>query len=157
MILSGRDLPPFFHASGIVVEDIEKHSFDGWYGWGFYAAFNAEYVRRWYGPIVTRIQAKPDAQVLVASITAALAPKGLLEAVLANDLKMTLDGDASKLRDQRGFILENSVQWVHAVDRLAIEKGYGIILFSDEQIVVKPPSDPIILQGEEPSPNADSP
>lgn len=145
--ITGEEVPEFFHASKVVVEDIEKHAFHGWYGWGFYAAFGAEYVRRWYGPVVTRIRAKPDAKVLVASIAANLAPPGLIDMVLENDLKGILEGDEGKLKEHTGYILENPFQWVHAVDRLIIEK-YDIGIYSDEQIVVKPPVNPVILLGE---------
>ena len=146
--ITGAEVPTFFHASKVVVSDIEKHSFHGWYGWGFYAAFGAEYVRRWYGPIVTRLQAKPDAKVLVASVTAALAPQALIDMVLENDFNTLLEKDESKFQEHRGYVLENPVQWVHAVDRLVIEK-FDIAIYSDEQIVVKPPTAPLIILGEE--------
>jgi hypothetical protein len=147
--IRGREVPTFFHAGKAVVKDIKDRLFDGWYGWGFYAAFDPDYVRRWYGPRVTRLTAKPNARVLVASVTAEAAPPGLFDFVCESELKHSLKGDTSKLQEFQGFILENPIQWVHAVDRLAIEEGYDLVLFSDEQIVVKPTTNPVIIEGEE--------
>lgn len=144
----------FFHAGKGLVKNLKDHLFHGWYGYGFYAAFDPDYVRRWYGPVVSKLKAKPDARVLVASIRHDAAPPGLLDVVLANELKYVLKGDTKKLEEFRGFITENPVQWVHAVDRVAFEQGYDLVLFSDEQIVVKP-IDPehtkfaVTIEGEE--------
>jgi hypothetical protein len=146
--ITGTEVPEFYHAgSGLVEKVLKEKFFDGWYGWGFYAAFDPEYVRRWYGPIVTRLRATPDAKVLVASVVVDAAPSGLVEAVLENE-KVLLEGDEEKLQEFDKLMRDNPIQWVHAVDRLAIEY-YDIVLYSDEQIVVKNP-DAVIPEGDVP-------
>ncbi len=84
--VDGSQVPPLYHASGIPVVDPGAHFFEGWYGWGFYAAFSPDFVRRWYGPVVTRLHVVPGTKVLVASVNYSSSPPGLLEAVLENDL-----------------------------------------------------------------------
>ena len=136
--MEGIYVPSLFHAGRGPVEKVADHFFEGWYGWGFYAAFEPNFVRRWYGPVVTKLDVKPEAKVLVASVNYSSAPPGLLEEILANDLKFQLDGDQSKLVEQRERLMENPIQWVHGVDRLAIEY-YDIVIYHDENVVVKNP------------------
>lgn len=157
--MAGAEVPEFYHAGKGLVENLKDHLFHGWYGYGFYAAFDAEYVRRWYGPVVTRLRAKPSAKVLVASVDYESSPPGLLEVVVENEVEHVFKGDRTKVDEFRGFIMENPIQWVHAIDRVAIEQGYDLVLFSDEQIVVKPTDSTftqfaVTLEGEV-LPNAD--
>lgn len=145
--ISGSALPEMFHAGSNLVEEITTDIFfDGWYGWGFYAAFDPEYVRRWYGPIVTRLRAVPTAKVLIASVSPGLAPPGLFDKAMKYvDAKA---GDEAKAEEMRGYILENQLLWVHAVDEVAIEE-YDIVVYSNEQIVIKTPES-VIVEGEYP-------
>lgn len=154
--LRGADVPPLFHAGPELVADVDARFFEGWYGWGFYAAFDPEFVRKWYGPVVTRLRVLPDVRVLAASVDYSCSPPGLLEAVLANDLRFSLDGDESKLAESRERLMENPVQWVHGVDRLAIEQGYDVVVYFDENVVVKS-SAAVLIEGEAPPPSAVSP
>jgi hypothetical protein len=156
--MTGEEVPEFYHAGQGLVKNLKDHLFHGWYGYGFYAAFDAEYVRRWYGPVVTKLRAKPEAKVLVASVDYESSPSGLLDVLVENEVKYVFKGDRSKVDEFRGFITENPIQWVHAVDRVALEQGYEIVLFSDEQIVVKPTNQEhtqfaVTIEGEVP-PNA---
>ncbi len=48
-------------------------------------------------------------------------------------------------------IMENPLQWVHGVDRLAIERGYDVIVYHDENVVVKN-SAVVEIVGEAPPP-----
>lgn len=45
--------------------------------------------------------------------------------------------------------MENPVQWVHGVDRLAIEQGYDVVVYFDENVVVKS-SAAVVIEGEAP-------
>lgn len=149
----GSSVPTLFHAGRGLVTDVSTSFFEGWYGWGFYAAFDPEFVRRWYGPVVTRVRVLPDTKVLVASVSYSSSPPGLLEAVLSNDFMTnpSVKGDRQKLAESRERLMENPVQWVHGVDRLAIEQGYDVIVYHDENVVVKSPA-VVQVEGEEPSP-----
>lgn len=142
--ISGSQLPVFYHAGKKLVDDVEDSFFEGWYGWGFYAAFDPDYVRRWYGPIVTQLSATPDAKVLLASVDSGSALPGLVEKVAENESQAI--GDEEKTKEFLGFIAENQLQWIHAIDRIAIEE-YDIVVYSDEQIVVKNP-DAVVISGE---------
>ncbi len=137
--LTGTSVPPLFHASSIVVDDIQSHFFEGWYGWGFYAAFNPDFVQKWYGPVVTQLKVLPEAKVLVASVDYSSSPPGLLEAIMAHDLTLTPDADALKVAESKARLMENPLQWVHGVDRLAIEY-YDVVVYHDENVVVKNPA-----------------
>ena len=138
---TGAKVPPLFHASGIAIEDVASHFFEGWYGWGFYAAFSPDFVRRWYGEVVTTLKALPTAKVLVASVDYSSSPPGLLERILEWDSQLNPDlaADASKLAESRARLMENPLQWVHGCDRLAIE-FYDIVIYHDENVVVKNPA-----------------
>lgn len=133
---TGTDVPPLFHASSIVIKDVQAHFFEGWYGWGFYAAFSPDFVRKWYGPVVTQLRILPEAKVLVASVDYSSSPPGLLEAIMAHDLTLTPDMDESKIAESKARLMENPLQWVHGVDRLAIEY-YDVVIYHDENVVVK--------------------
>jgi hypothetical protein len=128
--ITGNKVPILYHAGQKLVENVADSFFDGWYGWGFYAAFDPNFVRRWYGPIVTRLKVRPSTKVLVASIGSASAPAGLLEAIIQNEYETNpgAKGDKKKLAELQKMILENPIHWVHAVDRLAMEKGYPLII-----------------------------
>jgi hypothetical protein len=139
--LTGAHIPPLFHASSVAIEDVSKHFFEGWYGWGFYAAFSPDFVRRWYGEVVTVLKALPEAKVLVASVDYSSSPPGLLERILEWDAKLNPDlgQDASKLLESRARLMENPLQWVHGCDRLAIE-FYDLVIYHDENVVIKNPA-----------------
>ena len=138
--LPGSALPPLFHASGVAIQDVSRHFFEGWYGWGFYAAFDPEFVRRWYGEVVTTLKALPTAKVLVASVDYSSSPPGLLECILEWDVKLNPDlADEEKLEESRARLMENPLQWVHGCDRLAIE-FYDIVVYHDENVVIKNPA-----------------
>ena len=144
--VSGSDLPSMYHAgSGEVEEVLEEKFLDGWYGWGFYMALDAEYVRRWYGPVVTRFSARPDAKVLIASVTPALAHPDLVRKVSESVAERVGEDGAEEMV---GIVLENPIQWVHAVDELAIQE-YDIVAYSDEQVVAKA-ADAVVPEGQEP-------
>ena len=137
---TGNAVPPLFHASGIPIEDVSKHFFEGWYGWGFYAAFDPEFVRRWYGPVVTSLKALPTAKVLVASVDYSSSPPGLLERILEWDTKQNPDlQDPLKQAETCLRLMENPLQWVHGFDRLAIE-FYDLVIYHDENVVIKNPA-----------------
>lgn len=147
----GSAVPAIFHAGKSVVTKVSDHFFEGWYGWGFYAAFDPEFCRRWYGPVVTQFKIRPDAKVLVASVDYSCSPPGLLDVIMRNDAALRPELDESMLVETRARLMENPVQWVHGVDRLAIEYA-DIVVFHDENIVVKNP-DSIEIIGEVPVPN----
>lgn len=147
--LRGSDIPPLYHAGRAVLkttEDVANGFFEGWYGWGFYMAFDADFVRRWYGPKVTRFRIAPEAKVLAASVEFSYAPPGLLDRMVANDLKFTLNGNLAKASELRERLTVNPIQWVHGVDRLVIEE-YDVCAYQDENVVLKVP-ERVIIEGE---------
>ena len=145
--VTGLQVPPLFHASGIAIQDVGAHFFEGWYGWGFYAAFSPEFVRRWYGEVVTQLRAIPTAKVLIASVDYSSSPPGLLERILEWDCKLQpeLATDPSKLAESRARLMENPLQWVHGCDRLAIE-FYDLVVYHDENVVIKNPA-AVVIEG----------
>lgn len=147
--LRGSDVPPLYHAGRSVLsstEAIEDGFFEGWYGWGFYMAFDPEFCRRWYGKRVTQFRVASDAKVLSASVEYSCAPPGLLDAIIDNDLKFTLNGNKAKAAELRKRLMVNPVQWVHGVDRLVIEQ-YDVVVYHDENVVLKVP-EKVIIEGE---------
>lgn len=148
--LTGASVPTLFHAGRVVTTKVADHFFEGWYGWGYYAAFSPDFVRRWYGPIVTRLRVLPDTKVLAASVDFESSPPGLLKEILKNDFETnpSIQSDMERLRESMARLVENPVQWVHGVDRLAIEQGYDVIVYHDENVVVKNP-DVVVVEGEE--------
>ncbi len=146
---SGKDVPVLFHAGASLFTDVTKGFVDGRYGHGFYAAFDPDFVRRWYGPVVTRFRMRPEARVLVASVLPAAAPAGLSDVIRAADLEFLFGGDDSKIDEHMSMVMENPITWVAAVDRLAIEAGFDAVVYCDEQVVVKLPGDPVVVEGEE--------
>lgn len=145
--IKGSEVPLLFHAGRGLVEDVKSHFFSGWYGWGFYAAFDPDFVRRWYGPVVSRIRVLPEAKVLVASVDYSSSPPGLLEAVLANDFAFDEERNVAKLAESKVRLMENPLQWVHGVDRLAIEY-YDVVVYHDENVVIKNP-EKVVVEGEQ--------
>ena len=147
--IQASQVPTLYHACSILTEDVSKFFFEGWYGWGYYAAFDPEFVRRWYGPVVTQLRIKPGAKVCSASVDYASSPPGLLEAIVTNDFIQSPDKDISKALESMRRLKENPIQWVHGVDRLAIEY-FDVVIYHDENVVVKNP-DSVIVEGEFPA------
>jgi hypothetical protein len=145
-------VPMLYHAGKALVSNIDDSIFDGWYGWGFYVAFDPDYVRRWYGPVISRIRILPGARILVASTDPAQAPSGLFDTVAEFDAQTNTKNDEARTVEFRAIMAENPVQWIHAVDRFVIETGYDVVIFGDEQVVIKP-TEHIKIEGEELAPN----
>ncbi len=144
--IPGSAVPSLFHAGKTLVESVADNFFEGWYGWGFYAAFDPEFCRKWYGPVVTQFKVKPEAKVLVASVDYACSPPGLLEMIMENDARERPELDELMLIETRARMMENPLQWVHGVDRLAIEY-FDIVVYHDENVIIKNP-DMIEVVGE---------
>lgn len=149
-VQAGSAVPPLFHAGQALVDSVADGFFEGWYGWGFYAAFDPEFCRRWYGPIVTELRVLPEAKVLVASIDYSSSPPGLLDVIMKNDVDFAPDLVGDKFEEAKARIMENPLQWVHGVDRLAIEYA-DVVIYHDENVVVKNPA-MIVVVGEAPAP-----
>ncbi len=110
----------------------------GWYGSGLYFAESAEYVARWYGPIVTAAEIVPTARVLRAAVSATGAPPETFEAVIAHETELLrARGEGHRIGEITRELLSNHVEWVHAVDRMAEARGYDVVWFSPQEIVVK--------------------
>lgn len=82
--------------------------------------------------------------MLLASVDATSAHPGLRNKVA--EAEAAAHKDENKTKEFLGFLAENQIQWVHAIDRIAIEE-YDIVVYSDEQIVIKNPAS-VIVDGE---------
>lgn len=142
--LSGKDLPIVYHAGKQIINKINSKRLgkrdEGWYGAGFYVSFDKDYVKRWYGPKVTSFEVKPNATAILASIDANQGTDELWNEVVANELRLLkLRKEESRLEEIKNQLKENQIEWVHAVDRLAEEERYDLVIFNDYEIVVKNP------------------
>jgi len=146
-IVTGEYLGTVYNAGTKKIKKLDKDKIgvrdEGWYGEGFYVSTSAEYVRAWYGPVVTAFEIEPNAKVLLASVRVLSAPIGLYAAVDANEKKLIATRTAMNKNfkkpksDCNDDMRLNDIEWVHAVDRFAEAEKFDIIKFSDEEIVVK--------------------
>ena len=143
-IADGSVLGKVYHAGKIRIKKVDPSRLGerdaGWYGAGFYVAKDPEFVHKYYGPVVTEFEVSPKAKVLLGSISADKAPEGLFDAVLEHDMSLPSGtGDVAERHFIASQLKENQTEWVHAVDRLAEEEDFDIVIFSDYEIVVKSP------------------
>lgn len=140
--LRGSDLGKLYHAGKKKIRRIDPKKLGerdpGWYGAGFYVAEDPDYVREWYGPVVTEFTVAPTARVLKACVRPADARPGLFDAVMKNERRLLARrGNLNRSKEVATSLRQNHVEWVHAVDRFAESAGYDVVWFSAEEIVVK--------------------
>lgn len=141
-ILTGKELPHVYSAGRFKVKKVDKkrqgERDDGWYGEGFYVSFDADYVKTWYGPVLSCLKVKDDAKVLVAAVSASKARPELLAKVIRNDMKLNRERGAKvSSADVKELLVKNQIEWVHAVDRFAEVGKFDVVIFNDYEIVVK--------------------
>lgn len=140
----GSEMPLVYHAGRGKVTEIDSKKLGdrdaGWYGAGFYVSFDQEYVKRWYGPTVSIFEIRPDSKILIASISASLAPEGLFNKVISNEkILLRARGELNRIDEISKQFKENQLEWVHAVDRLAEKENFDVVIYNDYEIIVKNP------------------
>lgn len=140
-----RDLPRVFHAGRFRIHGLNPEKFqsrdEGYYGKGFYVSDSAEYVRSWYGPVVTALDVSPDARILWAAVDWRAAPEELRKAVEEQVRRLLQQrGKESELFAQLDLLRENQIEWVHMVDMYAEDAGFDIVVYNSDEIVVKNPA-----------------
>lgn len=142
LVRKDRPLEYVYHAGRNKITRINKSMLgqrdEGFYGEGFYVSDEAEYVQKWYGPVVTAFKVRPTAKILRASVDMKSAPKQLSSKIKGFLKKMLRNrGLSDEYESQLKLIRENQREWGHMVDMYAEEKKYDLIVYNSYEIVVK--------------------